>query len=287
MIMPGGYRRIAWRAWSLAACLALALLLRVPAAAAVAQELVVQEYPVAAGSRPHDAVPDRSGFVWYAAQGDGTVGRLDPRTGDFVVVRPGPGSAPHGIIMGPDDAAWVTDGGLNAIVRVDPATLDVRVFPLPGPTAGLNTATFDGRGVLWFTGQAGYIGRLDPAVGVVEQFDAPRGRGPYGIATTPDGTVYYASLAGSYIGRIEDDSGRVTVIDPPTPNQGARRLWPDSTGRIWVSEYNSGQLSRYDPTTGAWAAWRLPGSQPRPYAIYVDERDRVWLSDAALGGSGG
>ena len=23
----------------------------------------------------------------------------------------------------------------------------------------------------------------------------------------------------------------------------------------------------------------LPGSGPRPYAVYVDERDRVWLSD--------
>ena len=112
----------------------------------------------------------------------------------------GTGSAPHGIIIGPDQAVWVTDGGLNAIVRVDPATLAVQVFPLPGESANLNTATFDGRGILWFTGQAGFFGRLDPAVGVVEQFRAPRGRGPYGIATAPNGTVYFASLAGSYLG---------------------------------------------------------------------------------------
>jgi len=129
--------------------------------------ITVQEYPVAQGSRPHDAVPDRFGRVWYAAQGDGTVGRLDPATGDYVVARPGSGSAPHGVIMGPDDAAWITDGGLNAIVRVDGSTMEVKVFPLPGARANLNTATFDNRGVLWFTGQAGYIGRLDPAEGVV------------------------------------------------------------------------------------------------------------------------
>src|SRR5439155_20108810 len=35
----------------------------------------------------------------------------------------------------------------------------------------------------------------------------------------------------------------------------------------------------YDPATGAWAEWRLPGERPQPYAIYVDERDKVWLSD--------
>jgi virginiamycin B lyase len=282
---PGGETpwRGAWRTGALAlpaVCLALLLLLvGGPLSVRGEQGLVLQEYSVAAGSHPHDAVPDRLGRAWYAAQGDGTIGRLDPATGDYVVVRPGPGSAPHGIIMGPDGAAWVTDGGLNAIVRVDADTMAVQVYPLPGPQAALNTLTFDGRGILWFTGQAGYIGRLDPAVGVVQQFDAPRGRGPYGIATAPDGTVYYASLAGSYLGRIDGDDGRVTVLDPPTAGAGVRRVWPDSRGRLWVSEYNVGQVGRYDPATGQWAEWRLPGDNARAYAIYVDEKDMVWLSD--------
>ncbi|MBS0553145.1 MAG: lyase, partial [Proteobacteria bacterium] len=26
-------------------------------------------------------------------------------------------------------------------------------------------------------------------------------------------------------------------------------------------------------------AWRLPGEAPRPYAVYVDEQDQVWVSD--------
>lgn len=269
------------RAWR-AVCLGLLVgaLAPLPASAQQAENPgLVQEYSAPAGSRPHDAVPDGFGWVWWAGQGDGTVGRLDPSTGENMVVSAGPGSAPHGIIMGPDGAAWVTDGGLNAIVRVDSANFEVQVFPLPGPRANLNTATFDGRGILWFTGQSGYIGRLDPAVGVAQQFDAPRGRGPYGIATTPDGTAYFASLAGSYLGRIEDDDGTVTVLDPPTPGAGVRRVWSDSAGRLWVSEYNVGQVGRYDPTTEEWAEWRLPGDRPRPYAIYVDERDKVWLSD--------
>jgi virginiamycin B lyase len=241
--------------------------------------LAVQEYAVAPGSHPHDAVPDRAGGVWYTGQGDGTVGRLDVATGDFTVVNLGQGSAPHGVIMGPDNAVWITDGGLNAIVRIDPSTMEPQIFSLPGPRANLNTATFDGRGVLWFTGQSGYLGRLDPAVGVVQQFDAPRRAGPYGIATTPDGTVYFASLAGSYLGRIDGDDGTVTVIDPPTPHAGVRRVWPDSAGRLWVSEYNVGQVGRYDPATGEWAEWRLPGNNPRAYAVFVDERDQVWLTD--------
>jgi virginiamycin B lyase len=249
----------------------------------VGAESRVQYYPVPSGAGPHDVAPAPDGTVWYTAQRQGALGRLDPATGKTVQVPLGKGSAPHGVVVGPDGAAWVTDSGQNAIVRVDPATLAVRVFPLPADRgyANLNTATFDGRGVHWFTGQNGIYGRLDPRSGEMAVFDAPHGRGPYGITATPDGAVYYASLAGSHIARIDPATGKATVVQPPTPDQGARRVWSDSKGRVWVSEWHSGNLSQYDPATGAWRTWRLPGAKPRTYSVYVDERDMVWVSDFA------
>jgi virginiamycin B lyase len=241
----------------------------------------VRYYPVPDGSAPHDVAPAPDGTVWYTGQDNGTLGRLDPATGEVEEVPLGEGSAPHGVIVGPDGAAWVTDGGQNAIVRVDPQSLKVDLFPLPqdAPPANLNTAAFDGAGVLWFTGQNGIYGRLDPKHGRVEVFDAPRGRGPYGIDATPAGEVWYASLAGSHIARIDPATGAAEIVEPPTPGQGARRIWADSKGRLWISEWNSGQLSRYDPGGRSWKSWRLPGDGPKPYAVYVDERDRVWLTD--------
>ncbi|MCL5995130.1 MAG: lyase [Chloroflexi bacterium] len=241
----------------------------------------MQRYPVPAGSRPHDVAPAPDGSVWYTAQGSGELGRLDPASGETRHVKLGQTSSPHGVIVGPDGAPWVTDTGLNAIVRVDPQTEEVKRFPLPAGSrnANLNTATFDKNGVLWFTGQNGVYGRLDPATGTVEVWDAPRGRGPYGIATTPGGEVYYASLAGSHIAKIDLDTAQAAVIEPPTPNQGARRVWSDSQGRIWVSEYNAGNVGVYDPATNQWREWPLPGDTPHPYAVYVDEQDKVWLSD--------
>jgi virginiamycin B lyase len=243
--------------------------------------IVIQEYPVPAGSRPHDVAPAPDGTVWYTAQRRGELGRLDPETGETHHIPLGSGSAPHGVIIGPDDAAWITDGGLNAIVRVDAETEEVTVYPLPAGSgsANLNTAAFDGNGVLWFTGQNGIYGRLDPETGEMEVFDALRGRGPYGITATPDGDIYYASLAGSYVGQVDVETGEVTILEPPTPNQGARRVWSDSQGRIWVSEWLSGNVSVYDPTAESWQTWRLPGDNPSPYAVYVDENDIVWLSD--------
>ena len=260
----------------------LLLSLSALSALSAAGEVTVQAYPLPAGERPHDVAPDPNGtVVWYTAQRAGGLGQLEPATGKAWLIPLGRGSAPHGVIVGPDGAPWVTDSGLNAIVRVDPLSLEVQRYPLPESTgyANLNTAAFDSDGVLWFTGQAGIYGRLDPQNGRMQVFEAPRGRGPYGIAATPQGDIYYASLAGNYVGRIDTATGRVAVIEPPTPAQGARRVWSDSHGRIWVSEWNSGQLSRYDPTSGEWRVWPLPGKRPRAYAVYVDEKDFVWVSD--------
>ena len=244
------------------------------------QRLRVREFRVPAGTHPHDVAPARDGGIWYTAQHTGQLGWLDPRTGRSRLTRLGNGSAPHGVIVGPDGAPWITDGGLNAIVRVDPRTRKVRRFPLPTSAyANLNTATFDARGVLWFTGQSGIYGRLDPKVGEVRVFQAPRGEGPYGITTTPSGGIYYASLAGSYLGRIDVHTGKATVLLPPTRGQGARRAWSDSSGRIWISEWNAGKVGMYIPRTKRWREWRVPGANPMIYAVYVDEFDMVWLTD--------
>ena len=153
-------------------------------------------------------------------------------------------------------------------------TEKVTAWKLPDDTGytNLNTAVFDKDGIHWFTGQNGFYGRLDPRSGELKVWKAPRGRGPYGITATPEGDVYYASLAGNHIARIDKATGEATVIEPPTKGQGARRVWSDSKGRIWVSEWNAGQLGLYDPKANAWREWKLPGDKPQAYAVYVDEQ---------------
>ena len=114
-------------------------------------------------------------------------------------------------------------------------------------------------------------------------FRAPLGAGPYGITTTPKGRVFYASLAGNHIAEIDVRTGKATVIRPPTAGQGARRVWSDSKGMIWVSEWNAGKVGRYDPATRKWREWDVPGPA-QVYAVYVDNRDMVWLTDFGRSG---
>ena len=258
--------------------LALASLLAV-ALPAAAQPVY---FAVTPGSHPHDvaAAPQPDGVVFYTAQRTGKLGILHPRTRQVEEVSLGENSAPHGVIVGPDGAAWITDGGQNAIVRYDVERRALKTWPLPkdAPNANLNTATFDQQGRLWFTGQNGIYGSLDPKSGEVKVWKAPGGRGPYGITTTPAGEIYYASLAGNHIAHIDRETGKATVIEPPTRDQGARRVWSDSRGRIWASYWNTGQVGMYDPATKQWREWKLPG-KAHAYAVWVDDKDKVWLTD--------
>src|SRR2546423_5339714 len=181
----------------------LVLALCAPAHAQVS----VQEYVIPRGHGIHDVWADSApgGPVWFSAQRSGHLGILDPKTGKVQFVALGPGSSPHGVIAAQDGSPWLTDGGQNAIVRVDAKTRVVNVWKLPQDAgyANLNTAIFDRRGLLWFTGQSGVYGRLDPRSSEMKLFDAPKGRGPYGNQVTPPGTGQYATLPRSSIPRID------------------------------------------------------------------------------------
>ena len=268
-----------------AGALAAPSLITAPARAAVeTRELNgyrIRTFNVRPGSGSRDVACNADGTVWFCGQRDGTLNLLDPRDGGLKVIGLGPGAAPHGVVVGPDGAAWVTEGGQNAIARVDAKDHRVQLWKLNGgpANANLNTPVFDKSGTLWFTGQGGALGRFDPKTEKMQVWDAPRGYGPYGIALTPQGTVWYVSLACNYLAQIDLASGTPRIVEPPTPQQGARRVWSDSQGRLWISEWNSGNVSMHDPRDGSWKKWKLPGDKPRCYSVYVDDRDAVWLTD--------
>lgn len=263
------------------AALPLAATLAAPAARAQAGKM--QSWKLATSRRTgiHDLAPASDGGVWFSAQASGHLGWFDPASGRTELISLGSGSSPHGVIQGPDKAAWLTDGGQNAIVRVGWPDRKITAFRLPQgtPYINLNTCAFDGDGDLWFTGQGGYLGKVAVKAGTVTVKDTPRGRGAYGICSTPSGDIWWCSLANSYIAKVDRKTGESTVVEPPTPRQGARRVWSDSKGRIWVSEWNSGQLSMHDPAAKTWKQWKAPGTDPRVYAVYVDSHDIVWISE--------
>ena len=211
---------------------------------------------------------------------------LDPRDGGLKVVNLGQGAAPHGVVIGPDGAAWVTEGGQNAIARVDPKDHKVQLWKLNGgPSlrqpqhAGVRQA---GHALVHRPGRR-RSAASSPKTEKMQVWDAPRGHGPYGIALTPQGDGLVRVAGRQLISpRSTARRGTPRIVEPPTPQQGARRVWSDSQGRLWISEWNSGNVSHARPAkNGSWKKWKLPGERPRCYSVYVDDRDAVWLTDFA------
>ncbi len=67
---------------SFLAVLVPALALTGAAQAQATAQVTIESFALPSGARPHDVAPGPGGVVWYTAQGQGALGRLDPATGE-------------------------------------------------------------------------------------------------------------------------------------------------------------------------------------------------------------
>ena len=67
------------------------------------------------------------------------------------------------------------------------------------------------------------------------------------------------------------------IIRTPRADSRLRRLAITSDDTIWYTDYSLGFLGRYNHLTGEFAEYRNPGEESGPYAIAVDDKDRLWL----------
>jgi virginiamycin B lyase len=50
-----------------------------------------------------------------------------------------------------------------------------------------------------------------------------------------------------------------------------------SDGRIWYVDYAQGYLGSYNPETKKIREWKTPSKEAGPYAMAVDNKDRIWF----------
>ncbi|MGI8984632.1 MAG: Vgb family protein [Acidimicrobiales bacterium] len=72
--------------------------------------------------------------------------------------------------------------------------------------------------------------------------------------------------------------GATVTYYPVVAGSRPHDVAPAPDGSVWYTAH-AGQVAVHDPATGSWREWKLPGTRPHAYAVYVDEKDRVWLSD--------
>jgi len=114
-------------------------------------EVVFTEYDIpTAHGRPHTAVPDKRGNVWFTEFAARKIGKLDILKGEITEYPlQVENTNPHGITVGPDGTVWFT-ALPTGIGRIDPATGQMVEYPLPGVGAIIRDIWPDDQGRMWF-----------------------------------------------------------------------------------------------------------------------------------------
>lgn len=219
------------------------------------------------------------GMLYAGAISAQKISRIDPRKGTVEVIVDAPfGEADDLAIAADGTLAWTAIATGELRIRRPGEAMQVLAKGLPG----INPVAFrrDGRLV---------AGQLGP-VNALYEFD-PAGRKPPRTITTEvdnlngfdfgaDGRLYAPFWQAGVLVAIDIDSGAVTRLAEGLNTPSAVNL--DSHGRLISVDYNTGDVRRTDPVSGAS---KVIVTLPPPLDnLAVGDDDTIYVSDTAHSG---
>jgi virginiamycin B lyase len=239
--------------------------------------------PFADKGRTRDPVLARDGKVWFVGQSTNYVAYLTPANGEFKRYTIDAGTNPHNIVLDPNGGVWFTGNRNNRIVNLNPETGELKTYMVPDSTVrDPHTMIFGTDGIAWFTAQGSQrVGRFDPKTGEFKLFRPSQARSnPYGMVVDKNNQPWFNLFATNRVGTIDPKTLAYREYVFPHERMRARRIALTSDGMVWVGDYSRGYIASLDPKTGAVQEWPLPdGPGSQPYAMTVDDQDRLWLAE--------
>jgi streptogramin lyase len=195
---------------------------------------------------------DTKGTIWFDTMYQGSLGNLDPKTGEI------------------------------KYYPLDPKWNDVKVQL---NFTGLHHE-IDGK--VW-TKSVGTqdIFRVDLASGTWEKFhptDEIVGGSKYGIyqvASDSQNNLWMAEFTEGHLGKIDAKTLKVTWYAPPTPHARLRRMVIDDKDQIMVTEYRGNKIAVFDPKTEKFTEYALPTQYTSPYRATFDHNGEIWTGGMA------
>lgn len=243
-------------------------------------------------AEPHGITVDKDGIVWFTEAGKDKIGRIDPKNGTITEF-PVPAGAKregaqggvgriHTPMMGKDGYLYVSNEWLSLMVKLDPKTGQTWEFPTQTKKARPYGVQVDFDGNVWFAAVGSeFVGKLDPKTGTITEYKTPTPKsGPRRLTIDPQGIIWYSEWDGQKIGYINPKTFEMKEVTPPSsPKTGAYAIASDGAGNMYVAEFISNQVSRFEPKTGKWTEWPMPVRRSRVRNIIVDQKGFVWYAD--------
>jgi virginiamycin B lyase len=204
-----------------------------------------KKYELDPGTNPHNCIVDAKGMVWYSGNHNGTIGKLDPKTG-AITRYPMPDSTvrdPHTMIFDQKGNIWFTAQGSNAVGHLDVKTGKIRTVKIPLP---------EGR----------------------------RSTNPYGIVIDSKGRPWFNLFATNTLGTLDPVTFELTTYPLAHEQTKNRRIAITSDDKIFYVDYARGYVGKFDPVTKKVSEWLLPGgAKSLPYGMTSDDQDRIWIAE--------
>ena len=268
----------------------LILLLVIPlfcSTASIADTVDIREWLIPwERTEPTDTFVDSRGRIWFVAFSGSYIANFSPETEEFNRYDLRKGTAPSAVLVDENGLIWYASNKRRHIGSLTPSTGRVTELEMPDRKAkGLRSLTFDQNGNIWFTSEDGnFVGRLRTSTGEIDLIPIPtKDSRPFGITINSIQEPWVAASGRNAL--IHIDPFTMTITEIETPNEGSRprRLVTTSDDRVWYADYELGLLGRYEPQSGEFREWPMPGgAESRPFGMAVDRDDRIWIVETGL-----
>ncbi|MGE5539322.1 MAG: carboxypeptidase regulatory-like domain-containing protein [Gemmatimonas sp.] len=160
-------------------------------------------------------------------------------------------------------------------------------YDVPTPKGmGPWSAMEDRDGKMWipYYGRGNEVIRLDPDTGTMDHFALPfeKTAGIHSVIPSADGTVWFVETSFGKIAHLDPKTKKIDEFQiPPMADgrkPGAHTIRVDESGRVWTS--GGPAITRYDPRTGEFRNWNVPGT----YANTVGRDGDQWFTSFRPGG---
>jgi streptogramin lyase len=102
---------------------------------------------------------------------------------------------------------------------------------------------------------------------------------PYGMQIDAKDRLWSTQLAANTLALFDIPSGRTKLFQVPNPNSGPRRTAISSDGALWIPEFNTGRLLRFDPATETFEQFDTGNRAVGAYDVeFSPKTGDIWIT---------
>ncbi len=230
------------------------------------------------GSAPAGVTLDRDGAPWVADGGRNALLRVDPRSRE-VKFWPLPESAGYAelnaVTFDARQRLWFT-GQTGALGRLDPANGEIRLWEAPGAASIVPSPS----GLAFLSTVEGFVGLIDAETDAFERIAPPTPwQGPRRLAVDARGNLYVTEWNIGRLNRWDAAAKTWKTLPMPGPRSRAFAVHAAGEGGIWISDFGTNALVRFDPERGTFQTFGF--SQTFANARQIASRGReIWTAES-------